>query len=141
MKNKLSPAAVLRHSFSAYIERAPLFLLAALMLVAVIRLDSSLFRAEAAVGAGLVNLLLFALFVCFVVLAARDLLEAGICRGVGELLRRSWSAVGRLLLVGFFVSLAITFVSALESGVLITIVIAPALGARASRCRSLRACC
>ncbi len=132
MNDKLSLAAVLRGTFSAYVERAPLLLAAALMLVAIVRLDTTLLRAQAAVGAGLINLLLFALFVCFVVLAAQACWDERDRHGVRDLLRSSWSAVGRLLLVGVVVSLVIGVIGALESGFLIVIVASAAFAARAN---------
>lgn len=132
MSGTLSLGAILRRTFGAYAERAPLLLAAALVLATVIWLDNALFKRAAAVGAGLVNLLLLALFVCFVVLAADEVWDGGTRHGTSELLRSAWSAAGRLLLVGVIAGLAIGFVGSLGSGLLVAIIIGAAFAAGAN---------
>jgi hypothetical protein len=132
MNGTLSLGAVLRRTFGAYAERAPLLLAAALMLATVIWLDKALFKRAAAAGAGLVSLALLALFVCFVVLAASEMWDGGTRRSASELLRSAWSAVGRLLFVGVIAGLAIGFVGSLGSGLLVALIIGAAFAAGAN---------
>jgi hypothetical protein len=132
MNGAFSLGAVLRRTFGAYAERAPLLLAAALVLTTVIRLDNALFERAAAIGAGLVNLLLLALFVCFVVLAADEAWDDARRRSASELLRGAWSTVGRLLLVGVIAGLAIGFVSSIGSGVLVAIIVGAAFAVGAN---------
>ncbi len=132
MTGTLSLGAVLRRTFGTYTERALLLLAAALMLAIVIWLDDALFKHAAAVGASLVNLVLFALFACFVVLVAAELWDGGTRRSSSELLRSAWSAVGRLLFVGVIAGMAIGFVGSFGSGLLVALIIGAAFAAGAS---------
>lgn len=131
MKSSLSLGTVVRRTFSAYTAQAPVLLASALALTGMVKLDNALFEHAAAVGAGLFNLLVLSLFVCFVVLAAAEAYDGG-NRTVGELLRGASSAVGRLLLVGVVAGLALAFVSSLGSGILIALIIGAAFAAGAN---------
>jgi hypothetical protein len=131
MNDTLSLGVVLRRTLGAYAERALLLLAAALMLAIVIWLDDALFKHAAAAGAGLVNLVLLALFACFVVLVADELWNGG-TRSPSELLRSAWSAVGRLLFVGVIAVMAIGFVGSFGSGLLVALIIGAAFAAGAN---------
>jgi hypothetical protein len=132
MNGALSLRTVLRHTFRAYVARAPLCLSAALSLSVLIKLDTALFNQAAAIGAGLINLLLLALFVCFVMLAADEAWDARPQRGASELVRSASSAVGRLLLVGVVAGLAISLVSSFGSALLLAMIFGAAFAAGAN---------
>jgi uncharacterized membrane protein len=132
MSGTLSLAAVMRRTFGAYTERAPLLLTAALVLATVICLDNALLKRTAAVGVGLVNLFLLALFVCFVVTAADEVWDGEARRSANALLHGALSATGRLLLVGVIAYLAIGLVGSFGSGLLIALIIGAAFVAGAN---------
>ncbi len=127
MSDTLSIVAVLRRVSSAYVGRAPVLLSAAFMLAAVIDLDSVRFGQATSVGVALINLLLLTLFVCFVVLVADDLWRCGARRSASELLRSTFSTVGRLLLVGVVAGLTIGLVGSIGSVLLIAMILNAAL--------------
>ncbi|HUB75334.1 MAG TPA: hypothetical protein VL979_15045 [Solirubrobacteraceae bacterium] len=95
------------------------------------RLDTALFEGPAGVVAGLINLLLLTLFVCFVVFGANETQERGAHRRPEELLRSAWRASGGLLLVGVIAGLALGLVSSIRSGLLLAVLIG-----RSVRCRT-----
>lgn len=132
MNGTVSISSVLRRTFDAYVRRAPQLLAAALMLTTVIWLDNALFERAAVAGAGLVNLVLLALFVCFVVLGVDEMWNGEARRSVSELLRSAWSAAGRLLLVALIAGLAIGFVGSSGSGLLVAIILGAAFAAGAN---------
>jgi hypothetical protein len=132
MNATLSINAVLRRVFSTYVSQAPALMAAALMLVVVVKLDTALLGGATGVIAGLINLLLLALFVCFVVLAATDAWENGAHRPAGELLRGAWQASGRLLLVGVVAGLSLGLVSSFGSGLIVALLIGAAFAAGAN---------
>ncbi len=109
-----------------------MLLAAAMMLVVLIKLDTALFGGAAGVVAALINLLLLALFVSFVVFAANETWERGTHRRAGELLRSAWGASGRLLLVGVVAGLALGLVSSVGSGLLVAMIIGAAFAAGAN---------
>jgi len=129
MNGGLSLRAVLRRTFGAYVERAPSLLAAALMLVLVIALENTLLERSAAAAVGLVNLVLLALFVCFVVLAAAEVYDGETRRTTREMLSSAWSVVGRLLLVSVVAGLVFGLVSSLGSVVLLVMIIGAAFAA------------
>ena len=131
MSGRLSIGAVLRRAFGTYVGQAPVLLTAAIMLVVVVKLDTVLAGA-AGVVAGLINLLLLALFVCFVVFTADETWKHGAHRPAGELLSSAWQATGRLLLVGVVAGFALALVSSIGSGFLAVMLIGAAFAAGAN---------
>jgi hypothetical protein len=132
MSDTLSLSAVLRRTFSVYIARAPACFCAALILSVVVKLDTALFDRTATVGAGLINLVLLALFVCFVVVVADDVWGRHTHRDTSELMQRASSAVGRLLLVGIVAGVAIGLVSSVGSVFLLAMIFGAAFAAGAN---------
>ena len=123
MHGTVKISSVLRRTFGVYAERAPMLLVAALILAIAVLLDNALFGRAAAVGAGLLNLVLLALFAAFVVLATDEMWDGTTRCNASVLARSAWSATGRLLLVGVIAGLAIGFVGSLGPGLLIAIVL------------------
>lgn len=132
MNSALSISAVLRRTFRTYVGQAPVLLAAALTLVVVVGLDTALLEGAAGVVAGLINLLLLALFVGFVVFVANETWERGAHRHAGELLHSAWGASGRLLLVSVIAGLALGLVSSIGSGILVAMIIGAAFAAGAN---------
>jgi hypothetical protein len=132
MNGGLSIGAVLRRAYGIYVGQAPMLLAAAMMLVVVVKLDTALLRGVAGLLAGLVNLLLLALFVCFVVVVANETWERGAHRHAGELLRNACSTSGRLLLVGVVAGSAVGLVGSVGSGFLVAVIIGAAFAAGAN---------
>jgi hypothetical protein len=107
MKTSLSIGAVLRRTLRVYTQRAPTLLAAALLVEVVVTLDQvQRGRSTLTIATALVNLVVFALFACVVVLVAADTWDSGARPSAGELLRGAWSALGRLLLPGVVACLA-----------------------------------
>lgn len=127
MSDALRLGAVVRRTVDTYGRRAQTLLVAAFLLTAVVKLDTFLFERSAAVGAGLINLFLLALFAGFVCAVTADGCDGGTPRGAGALLRSAWSAVGRLLLVGFVVLLALGLVGSLGWGILAAVALSAVL--------------
>jgi hypothetical protein len=132
MSRSLSVGAVLRRTLGVYATQAPALLVAALLLASVLALDQTRPARTTALAlvAALLDLLALGLFIGVVVLMAADVWDGRTRRGVGELLRGAWSALGQLLVTGAVAILAITLVTSIGSVILIGVIAGILLGSK-----------
>jgi len=126
MNASSSLSTVFRRTFGIYVEQAPVLLTASITVDALIALDQVQLKRSPvlAIGVLLVNLVVFGLFVCLVVLVVADVWDGDPRRSTRELLRGAWSSLGPLLLVGVLAVIALTFLASIGSTIFFVVVIA-----------------